>query len=81
MSFDVFMMVNFHVEVFWAVTPCNAVVGYQRFGEPCCFHLHPGDVDVNCYTESHKRPDLHYTLLDNTMHTHKRGFLIKEVSV
>jgi len=25
--------------VYWAVTPCSNVVGYQRFSEPCCFHL------------------------------------------
>jgi len=23
----------------WVVTPCNDVVGYQRFGGPCCLHL------------------------------------------
>jgi len=27
------------VEVFWIVKPCNVVVGYQRFGGPCCLHL------------------------------------------
>jgi len=29
------------VEVFWLVTPCSVVVGYQRFRGPCCLHLHP----------------------------------------
>jgi hypothetical protein len=29
----------FQVEVFWVVTPCSVVVGYQRFGVPCCLHL------------------------------------------
>jgi hypothetical protein len=24
---------------FWVVTPCSVVVGCQRFGGPCCFHL------------------------------------------
>jgi len=24
---------------FWVVTSCSAVVGYKRFGVPCCFHL------------------------------------------
>jgi len=33
------MAVMFQVEVFWAVTPCSIVVGYQRFGGPCCLHL------------------------------------------
>jgi hypothetical protein len=27
------------VEVFWAVTPCSVVVGYQRFGGLYCSHL------------------------------------------
>jgi len=25
-----------HVVVFWVVTPCSVVVGYQRFKGPCC---------------------------------------------
>jgi hypothetical protein len=28
-----------HFEVFWVVTPCSVVVGYQRFRGPCCRHL------------------------------------------
>jgi hypothetical protein len=27
--------VVFQVEVFWIVTPCSVVVGYQSFGGPC----------------------------------------------
>jgi hypothetical protein len=27
-------------EFFWAVTPCSVVVGYRRFGCPCCLYLH-----------------------------------------
>jgi hypothetical protein len=27
------------VAVFWVVTPCSDVVGYQRFGGPCCLHV------------------------------------------
>jgi hypothetical protein len=30
----------FQVEVFWVVTPCSVVVGYQRFRGSCCRHLH-----------------------------------------
>jgi hypothetical protein len=30
----------FQVEVFWIVTPCSVVVGYQRFRGSCCLHLH-----------------------------------------
>jgi len=37
------MVVIFQVEVFWVVTVCNVVVGYQRFGCPCCLHLHSED--------------------------------------
>jgi hypothetical protein len=31
--------VKIQVEVFWVVTPCSVVVGYQHFGGPCCLHL------------------------------------------
>jgi hypothetical protein len=31
--------VKIQVDIFWVVTPCSVVVGYQPFGEPCCFHL------------------------------------------
>jgi hypothetical protein len=33
------MAVKFQVEVFWVVTSCSVVVGYQRFRGPCCLHL------------------------------------------
>jgi hypothetical protein len=39
MSSDAFMAVMLQVEVFWVVTPCSVVVGCQRFGGLCCFHL------------------------------------------
>jgi hypothetical protein len=29
----------FRVEVFWVVTPCSVVVGYQCLRGPCCLHL------------------------------------------
>jgi hypothetical protein len=38
-SFEAFTAVMFQVEVFWVVTLCSYMVGYQRFGGPCCFHL------------------------------------------
>jgi len=31
------------VAVFWVVTPCRNVVGYQRFGGPCWLHLQGED--------------------------------------
>jgi len=34
-----FTLWGFQVEVFWVVTPCGVVVGYQRFGGPCCLHF------------------------------------------
>jgi hypothetical protein len=37
--FEIFTAVMFHVEVFCVMTPCSVVVGYQRFGGPCCHHL------------------------------------------
>jgi hypothetical protein len=33
----------FQVEVFWIATPCNYVVGQQRFWRPCCLHIYPQD--------------------------------------
>jgi hypothetical protein len=38
--FEVFTAVKMQVEVFWVVTSRSVVVGYQRFGGPCCLHLH-----------------------------------------
>jgi len=34
-TFWVFTAVKIQVEVFWVVTSCNGVVGYQRFVCPC----------------------------------------------
>jgi hypothetical protein len=34
-----YMTVMIQVEVFWVVTPCSTVVGYQYFRGPCCLHL------------------------------------------
>jgi len=28
-----------HFQVFWVVTLRSVVIGYQRFGAPCCLHL------------------------------------------
>jgi len=39
MIFEVFTVVKIHIEVFWIVTSCSVVVGYQNFGGPCCLHL------------------------------------------
>jgi hypothetical protein len=44
LSFEVFTAVMFQVDVFWVMTLCSVVVGYQRFGGPCCLHLQ-GEVD------------------------------------
>jgi len=30
---------NIHVMIFWVVTPCSYVAGYQCFIGPCCLHL------------------------------------------
>jgi len=31
--------IKFQVAVFWVLTPCVDVVGYQSFGGPCCFQI------------------------------------------
>jgi len=36
--YEALTVVLFQVEVFWVVTPCSVVVGYQCFRGPC--HLH-----------------------------------------
>jgi hypothetical protein len=41
-TFEVFTTVKIRIEVFWVVTLCSVVVGYQRFGGPCCLHLQGG---------------------------------------
>jgi len=33
-------MTMFQVEVFWVVTPCSVVAGYERFRCACWLHLH-----------------------------------------
>jgi hypothetical protein len=57
------------IAVFWVLTPCIVVVGHQRFGGPCFFHLQseerggkkvPRDVKPRHYTASQPRnPQLH----------------------
>jgi hypothetical protein len=44
-SFEAFTAVMLLVGVFWVMTQCSVVVGYQRFGGPCCLHLQ-GEVDL-----------------------------------
>jgi hypothetical protein len=48
LRFEIFKVVKIHVKVFWVMTPCSDVVGYQHFRGPCCLHLnslHPDDED------------------------------------
>jgi len=33
------MEVIVQVEIFWLLTPCSVVLGYQRFRRPCCLHI------------------------------------------
>jgi len=37
----VVIMIMFQVKVFWVVTPCNVVVGYQHFRGPCFIAMAP----------------------------------------
>jgi hypothetical protein len=46
-DFEAFTAMMFQDRVFWVVTFCSVVVGYQRFGGPCCFHLQGEEIDVN----------------------------------
>jgi hypothetical protein len=38
-SFEAFTATMFQVEVFWVMTSCSVVGGYQRVRDPCCLHL------------------------------------------
>jgi hypothetical protein len=42
LSIEAFTAVMFRVEVFWVVTPCSGIIGYQCFRGPCYLHLHGG---------------------------------------
>jgi hypothetical protein len=46
------MAMMIQVVVFWVMTPCSDVVGYQRFGGPCCLHLQ-GEVS-EAWIENHR---------------------------
>jgi len=73
------MAVMFQVEVFWVVTPCNDVVGYQCFRDLCCLHLQ-GEVSLRTVhtTQSYissppQPPTFHYP---NNMMSKMTKFLI-----
>jgi hypothetical protein len=36
---EVLTEMKIHVTVYWILTQCSEVVGYQCFGGPCCMHL------------------------------------------
>jgi hypothetical protein len=38
--FEVFTVVKIQDEVLWVVKLSIVVVGYKRFGEPCCLHVY-----------------------------------------
>jgi len=40
------------VDVFWIMTPCSDVVGYQRFGGPSCLHLY--HIATRRYDQGHQ---------------------------
>jgi len=68
------------VEVFWIVTPCTLVVGYQRFGDPCCLHFH-GEartyetlVSYHNTTRRHNLEDLDLKHLRESLKTRKGEF-------
>jgi hypothetical protein len=55
-SFEAFTGVMFQVEVFWVVTPCSVVVGYQNFRSPWCLHLQ-GEVYDKTLVSYHNTED------------------------
>jgi hypothetical protein len=55
-----FMAMMFQVELFWVVTPCSVVIGYQRFRGPCFLHLQ-GEVSYHNTTERHNPEGLDFS--------------------
>jgi hypothetical protein len=56
-SSEAFRAVMFQVEVFWIVTPCNVMVGYQRSRGPCHLQLHPETLVYNHDTTRRHNPE------------------------
>jgi len=51
---EVFTAVKIQVEFFRVVTPCNVVVGYQRFGSPRIRLLQTFTIlKITCWNQSH----------------------------
>jgi hypothetical protein len=38
--FEAFTAVKIQVEVFWVMSPCSVMIGYQLLRGPCCLHVH-----------------------------------------
>jgi len=56
---EIFSTMKIQVVVFCVVTPCNWVVGHQRFGGLCCLHLQPPETMVSYHiaTRCHNSKD------------------------
>jgi hypothetical protein len=54
------MAVKIQVMVFWVVTLCSDVVGYQRFVAPCFLHLQ-GEVKMEAAWSSETLVSYHIT--------------------
>jgi hypothetical protein len=49
--FEALMEVKIPIDIFWVVTSCSDVIGYQRLRGPWCFHLQ-GSMDPLWYPTS-----------------------------
>jgi len=59
--FKVFKTLKVQVEVFWVVTSCSVVAGYQRFRGSCCLHLQ--GVTVVSYHNTTRRHNTEFDLI------------------
>jgi hypothetical protein len=65
------------------VKPSSVVVGYQRFGGPCCLHLHPEDRcnmalgKVRILSWRHNPEDEDFQLTVNYLHVSERQHFVR----
>jgi hypothetical protein len=60
---ELFTLMKFHITVFWIMTPCSYVVGYQCFGGLCCLHEDGSTFKILTFSESSRIFHIHADLV------------------